>query len=346
MMKATIYHGVGKIALERLELPSPGPDDVRIRNARAGICGTDLHAYLVEGESVGIHPGNQFGHEFVGVVDAIGENVQGIYKNMRVFINPTRVKPEGAELSSTEIADMAGAFSEYMIVEQAKLDDNIFPLPDTLNFDKAVLAEPLSVSMHSVNRAQARPGDKALIYGGGPIGLLALAALRSVGVEDVVVSEIKAKRLEIVEKLGGIPYDATQGDLMGFVKEKFGTRIGNSGEETLNVDVVIDAAGFKGVLEEFMANAKTLSRMVYVALNARQESFSPLHLLAKEVSIIGSRGYQPEDIKQAIQILDENQIPVESIITSVFPIDQVVEAFDQAGNADQEVKVLINYGVQ
>ena len=125
-MRATIYNGLRSVELKELDMPKASSKDVLVKVMRAGICGTDLHAYTIEGESVGIHPDNQFGHEMVGYVDAVGKEVKGINEGMRIFVNPVTRKPKGEGLTPTEIADMAGAFSEYMVVEKAELDYDIF----------------------------------------------------------------------------------------------------------------------------------------------------------------------------------------------------------------------------
>lgn len=342
-MKATIYHGVGNISLEEIAKPTPGERDVLIKNIRSGICGTDVHAYLVEGESVGINPENQFGHEMVGVVEEVGAQVEGIVPGMRVFVNPTKVKPEGKGLSPNEIADMAGAFSEYIVVEEAALDYNLFLLPDDLSFDKAVITEPFSVAMHGVNLAHPKPGERALVYGGGVIGLCTLVALKSKGVEEVIVSDIKENRLAMIKELGGIPFDARTGNVIDFVKEKYGTLVGNMGEETIDVDIVIDAAGYNGVMEEFLANAKTLSRYVIVALNASNVPIVPLYVLAKELTILGSRGYTAQDIKEVIESLRSQENHLDKIITDVYPIEKVQEAFNKAIDAENAIKVVLAY---
>lgn len=343
-MKATIYKGIGKISLEEIPKPTPGERDVLVKNIRAGICGTDIHAYLVEGESVGIHPENQFGHEMVGIVEEVGSQVEGIKPGMRVFVNPTKVKPEGKDgLTPNEIADMAGAFSEYIVVEEAALDYNLFLLPDDLPFDKAVLVEPYSVAMHGVNLAQPKPGERALVYGGGVIGLCTLVALKAKGVEEVIVSEIKDNRLALIKELGGIPFDARTGNVIDFVKEKYGTLVGNMGEETIDVDIVIDAAGYDGVMEEYLANAKTLSRYVIVALNSSNVPVVPLYVLAKELTILGSRGYTAQDIKEVIDSLRSPDNQLDKIITHVYPIDKVQEAFDKAIDANNAIKVVLAY---
>ena len=342
-MKAAIYYGIKDVKYEEIEKPVAGNKDVIIKVTRAGICGTDIHAYLHGGEPVGIHPGNQFGHEFVGIVDEVGSDVKTIKPGMHVTINPTSRIPEGKGLNSTEIADMSGAFSEYVIVEEAKLNENIFVLPNGLSFDKAVLIEPLSVSTHGVNRANLIGNERALIYGAGTIGLATISALQSKGVKDIIVSDINDFRLSLAEKLGAITFNSSKGNLIEFVKEKFGVLKGNSNEDMINIDVVFDCAGHPSIIPEFMDNAKTLSKLVIVAIHANDATISPLWLLAKEVDILGSRGYLPSDIIDSINTLADPECKLDSIITHVYPHSDIINAFVQAADASQSNKVVIKY---
>jgi L-iditol 2-dehydrogenase len=197
--------------------------------------------------------------------------------------------------------------------------------------------------MHGVNLAHPKPGERALVYGGGVIGLCTLVALKSKGVEEVIVSDIKENRLAMIKELGGIPFDARTGNVIDFVKEKYGTLVGNMGEETIDVDLVIDAAGYNGVMEEFLANAKTLSRYVIVALNASNVPIVPLYVLAKELTILGSRGYTAQDIKEVIESLRSQENHLDKIITDVYPIEKVQEAFNKAIDAENAIKVVLAY---
>lgn len=147
----------------------------------------------------------------------------------------------------------------------------------------------------------------------------------------------------MIKELGGIPFDARTGNVMDFVKEKYGTLVGNMGEETIDVDIVIDAAGYNGVMEEFLANAKTLSRYVIVALNASNVPIVPLYVLAKELTILGSRGYTAQDIKEIIESLRSQENHLDKIITDVYPIEKVQEAFNKAIDAENAIKVVLAY---
>ncbi len=342
-MKATIYKGIKQIQLEEIQDPVPGEKDVVVKIVRAGICGTDVHAYLHGGEPVGILLGNQFGHEMVGFVYTVGSKVEGIEKGLRVFVDPNNRKPCGQGLNPTQIADMAGAFSEYVLVEEAKIDYNIFILPDELSFDKAVLIEPLSVATHAVSRSNLVGGEVALIYGSGTIGLCVLVALKNSGVKKVIVLDINQTRLDIAEKLGAISYNSGNGDSMKYVKKQFGTRTGNADEETTNVDIVFDAAGAPFIIPEYLYNAKVLSKLIIIAVHGKEVNFSPYQMLSSELNIMGSRGYIAKDIIRSIAILSDANSVITPIITHQFCHKDIVEAFAIAADADKAIKVVIDY---
>ncbi|HPA60417.1 MAG TPA: zinc-binding dehydrogenase [Clostridia bacterium] len=345
-MKAGIYHGIRQVAVEQRDKPAIGPRDVLIQVTYAGICGTDIGAYLHGGDAVGIYPGNEFGHEFVGIAAEVGAEVQGITKGMRLTINPTdRRSVETSGMNTTEIADMAGAFSQYVYVENARLNKNVFHLPDTLPDEIAMLTEPLSVSMHAVNLSQAKKGDKVLVYGAGTIGLSAVAALKYKGVTDIIVSDINDFKLSFAEKLGAVPFNSNGKSLPDFVKQTWGTLKGNASENTWNADVVLDCAGAPQILQEYMDNAKTNSTFVEVAINMQPSELSLFWLLAKEAVIKGSRGYTPEDILQSIDALNHPDCKLKEIITHTFSLEELPKAFEVGSNPNQAVKVAIKHSL-
>ncbi len=344
-MKAGIYQGIKQVTVEQRDKPAIGPKDLLIQVTYAGIWGTDIGAYLHGGDAVGIYPGNEFGHEFVGIVDEVGGQVEGITKGMRLTINPTaRRSTETSGMNTTEIADMTGAFSQYVFVENAKLNENVYLLPDTLKDEVAMLTEPLSVSMHAVNMASVKQGDKVLVYGAGTIGLAAVAALRSKGVTDIIVSDINDFKLGFAKKLGAIPFNSMEKSLPDFVKATWGTLTGNASEATWNADAVLDCAGAPHILKEYMDNAKTNSTFVEVAINMKPSELSLFWLLAKEVVLKGSRGYVPEDILQSIEALNSPDCRLKDIVTHTFSLDELPQAFETASDPNQAVKVAIKHG--
>ncbi|MBR3689837.1 MAG: alcohol dehydrogenase catalytic domain-containing protein, partial [Eggerthellaceae bacterium] len=175
-----------------VERPDPvaGPDQVVVKVERAGICGSDVTAWIHDGTIVGVFPDMEWGHEFAGVVEQVGSEVEGISVGDRVWVNPLLAKELGLMM-----ADMCGAFSEKVLVEKAKLNYNLYLLPDSIPMEHAALIEPFCVGTHGKNRAKCKPGDHVVIYGAGPIGLCALSGLVGQGVENVVVLEQREERL-------------------------------------------------------------------------------------------------------------------------------------------------------
>jgi len=162
-MRSLNIHGVGDVRLDPKAPPAPGSHDVVVGVRACGICGSDL-TYIKIG---GIPPGNTtpIGHEAAGEVIAVGADVEGISEGDRVAINPMNT-PSFIGSGGPE-----GAFSEEVLVRDARLGDNLLPLPDSLPFELAALTEPLAVALHTVNRTQVQPGEKVAVFGCGPIGL-------------------------------------------------------------------------------------------------------------------------------------------------------------------------------
>lgn len=342
-MKAGIYHGTKNISFEEIEKPTAGDDDVIIKVKKAGICGTDVHAYLMGGDDVGIHAGNEFGHELVGVISEAGAHVADLKPGDRVTICPTARRPLTCGLNSAEIADMSGAFSEYVYVQDARKDYNVFLLPDTLSFELGVLAEPLSVATHGVELAELSGTENAVVYGAGTIGLCAVAALQNKGIKNIIISDISDERLNVAKQMGAIPFNSKDGGLVEFVKNQWGVHKGNSDEECIQADVVIDCIGLPFVIKEFMDHAKTLAKLIIVAIHTKDIEVSPYWILAKEITIKGSRGYTADNIITSIQTLDDKNCKLGTIITQTYEHEDIKEAFEKAADVQNSIKVVINY---
>ncbi len=162
-MIAGSYLGAGKIEAIEKPIPRPGPHDVVIRVARAGICGTDIHTHTHGSELA--FKGMTIGHEFRGRVSAVGEEVTDIPLGARVTVNPM--------INHLGLAT-DGAFAEYVTIPAAALDHNVFLLPDNVNDTQAALVEPLAVVLRGVNRSSVTPDSRVVIQGLGTIGLCAL----------------------------------------------------------------------------------------------------------------------------------------------------------------------------
>ena len=221
-MRAAIYNGLKQVSLEEIEKPEVPQSGILVKNIRSGICGTDLHAYGIDGPEVGIIPGNQFGPEMSGVIDEVGESTVGFEKGQHVFINPCTFKEPTPEMSVLMCCDMAGAFSEYVPVEKPVVGYNVFPLDEKLSWDVAAMIEPISVALNGILKCNPKKGDKVVIYGGGIIGLCALACLKCMGIDDVIVTARNPFRTAKVVEMGGILCNTKQTPVTEFTMEKWG----------------------------------------------------------------------------------------------------------------------------
>lgn len=339
-MKALIYKGIKNVELQERPMPVCGPDDVIVRNIRAGICGTDVSAYLYGGLYGGIFPdsefGHEFGHEMVGYVYEVGENVTCVEKGTRVFVNPATRTPDPSA------ACMASAFSQYVLVENAELEYNLYLLPDSLSYDDAVLIEPFSVGTHGKNTPQAKPEHNVVIYGAGTIGLCALSGLIAQGNKKVVLVDIDDSRLETVREMGGIGFNPKSGDITSFLMEQFGEAKGLYRTPVVDVDVVIDCAGASNVPGDFLNYAKPGSKLSCVGMHKKEVSTSFAQIMSKEVMIMGSRGYTNDDILEVISNLANKNSNVTKIITHKFKLADAATAFETASDPSLAIKVILD----
>ncbi len=344
-MKAAIYHGIENVTVEEVSMPECGDYDVIIKNIKSGICGTDIGAYYHGGEAAGIFPEHQFGHEMSSVVYKVGAKVAPeIKEGMRVFLNPCLSKRPDCGLSILEICDECGAFSQYVQVQDAKLHYNLFPLPENVSFDEAALIEPFAVGMHGVNMGKAVSSDRVVIYGAGMIGLCALSACLSKGIEEVVVVDVNEWRLKKAKEMGAITFNATKGSLKEFLQEKFGANFQSAaGQSAVDIDLFIDTAGTTTVIPEILSMAKNRSRLVIIALYHQNVTINPYQILGAEMDVVGSFAYANSDIEEVIEALHAKSTPVSQIITHHFTLDEINAAFIQAKDANCALKVVIDH---
>ncbi len=346
-MKALLYYGPKDIRIEEIERPQPKEKDVIVKVMRAGICGSDLKAYLQDGHSVGIFwkdemPGidGQFGHEMVGVVDEIGSEVEGVKVGDRVFVNPTVCRKSGMMM-----CDMAGAFSEYVLVEDAAYGYNLLQLSDDTTFDEAVMTEPLSVATHGKNQAEVKPHEHVVIYGAGTIGLCALEACLSVGCRQPVVVDINEDRLKLVNELGGVGFNPLKEQkIADFLMEHFGTYVNPFGDKRVDVDAFIDCAGAVSILDEIIHMSKPQARITVVAIYKKPVTHDMVLFGSSELTLRGSLGYNNSDVIEAYNNIDMHRNHISKLVSHQFSHADSVKAFETAADPSTgAIKVVINY---
>ncbi|MGI9292900.1 MAG: zinc-dependent alcohol dehydrogenase [Pseudomonadales bacterium] len=328
-------HGENDVRLDTKEPPQPGDKDVVVKVKACGICGSDL-TYIKIG---GIHrqPGGTtpLGHEAAGEIIHVGAAVEGVDAGQRVVINPMQT-PSYIGSGGPE-----GAFTEELLVRDARIGDSLLPIPDDLPFEVAALTEPLAVALHGVNRAEVSPGDKVVVFGCGPIGLGMVLWLVDRGITDVVALDLAPERLERALQLGArAALDPTKEDLRARLLELHGSARLFS-REAVGTDAYIDAAGAPNILSDVVSMAKYQSRMVVTAAYSQPVSLDLGAMLTTEMTITTAVGYPTEmpDVLESLPRLREKAAP---IISHRYPFNQVIDALAVA-RTPESAKVMIEF---
>lgn len=337
MMKAAIYYGKNDIRIEERPIPTVGSKDVLVHNLRGGICGTDINIVKVGAGNMGISHGAEFGHEMVGEVVQVGADVSADIKvGMRVGINPITAKRVGRRKSLE-----CSGFSQYVLIEDAALDVNLYEMDPTIPLETAVLMEPLSVGRHGAFRVNPQPTDKVVVLGAGTIGLSAAASLIAEGIPNVCVVDIDDWRLHKAAELGAVTVNSMKEELAEGLTKHFGS-VNVYGQVVPDVDVFIDAAGAPVLFENVMKIVKPQAKISIIAVYKNEVPVSLAQIMSKELQIQGASGYTHEDISKVIDHLTHKKTNIANIVTQVYKLDDIQEAFNVAIEAKEAIKVVID----
>jgi threonine dehydrogenase-like Zn-dependent dehydrogenase len=328
-------HGVDDVRLDPIEPPRHGESDVVVKVKACGICGSDLSYIKIGGihrKPDGVTP---LGHEAAGEIVAVGDAVEGVQVGQRVVINPM-MTPSYIGSGGPE-----GAFTQDLLVRDARVGASLLPIPADLPFEIAALAEPLAVGLHGVNRAQVQPGDKVVVFGCGPIGLGMILWLIDRGVTDVVALDLAPERRERARALGArAAFDPTQEDLRAKLLELHGSARVFS-REAVGTDAFIDAAGAPNILSDVVRMAKYQSRMVVTAAYMKPVPLDLGAMLTTEMTITTAVGY-PTEMPEVVAALPRLRQTAAPLISHRFPFSRVLEALTVAGTP-ASAKVMIDF---
>lgn len=336
-MRAAIYRGQHKVEVCRLPMPKLNDNDVLIQNIYSGICGTDVAVYQ-HGADTGhrVLVNGEFGHETISQVVDTGRNVTDFQIGERVYPYPLYATGD------VKRAGTIGGFSEYIRIPNAKKNYSLYHVSNKISDRSACLIEPFTVGCRAARRTRPEKGEKAVVFGGGTIGIAAAIALQYFGLEKVMICDLSAFRLYIARELGFSVCNLSIENFADTAKKYFGEAYSLNGK-VADIDCFIDAAGSEKIMDLFMREGKIESRLVNVAVDKQLRSLDLLHLTYASKSIIGSGGYMPEDVKDVMNIMESGRWNIERIITHEFSLNQIKEALETASNAEQALKVMITF---
>ncbi|WP_289040083.1 alcohol dehydrogenase catalytic domain-containing protein [uncultured Zobellia sp.] len=335
-MKATVYKGNKTFSVVEKEIEEPAKGDVRIKVAYSGVCGTDVHIYHGMMDKRVSMP-QTIGHEMSGVIDAVGEGVEGFEVGDKVVVRPlddrkVKASDKGFNHICEELKfigiDSPGSMQQYWNVPSFVLHK----LKTETDLKLAALIEPLSVATHDVRRSGLVAGETAVVLGGGPIGLLVAMVAKDVGA-NVIISEVNEKRIAKAESMGLHAVNPMKVDLVEYVKEQTDNR---------RADVVFEVAGVQPALDIMCEVAGIRGRILMVAIHGEKKPVDLFKFFWKELSLIGARVYEKEDYEKSIQLITENKLPFEDMITDVQPLTNIQQVFENIDNNPDGMKVLMD----
>lgn len=337
-MPAAVFMGIRDVRVEERPVPAVGPRDVLVEVGHCGICGSDLHFLL----DWGGRPGAIEGHEYSGTVVAVGPEVTEWRVGDHVVGGPSprcgrcrfclADRPSlctGRGRVGVAEDEWQGAFARYKLVPA----DQLLRVPDGLDPRHAALTEPLAVALHGITRAGGpRPGTRWLVTGGGPIGFLSVAALRALGVDDVVVSEPHERRRALCERLGArtvhpdelvapaMPHDV--------VDEPF--------------DAALECSGAHQAMESALAQLDRGGTLVLVGAGVRPPRFDNNRILLNELVVTGAFVYDHDGFPRALELLASGAVPAHLLVEpDDVPLDGILDAAIALAEGRRAAKAMV-----
>lgn len=335
-MKSVVVTGPNQTEVLDSERPTITSADVLVQVKACGICGSD--SFYIHIGGVPPRQGHTpLGHEIAGEIVEVGVDVVGLNVGDHVVINPMA--------SPTGIIGNGGAtggLANYLLIEQAVVGESLVVIPDHIPWEVASLNEPMAVARHAVNRANPVAGEKAVIFGAGPIGLGALIDLTLRGV-SVVVIDVQPTRLAKALQIGAMAViDSSTQDVAAELIELHGDAPLRPGDSRAGTDIYIDAAGVPAVIETVQKIAKHGARLSIPAVHKKPVELDLGALLSTELTITLSRGYPTEIFEVTGDIIAAWE-RYALIISDTLPFDRVQEALALAATPGAADKVVVTF---
>jgi (R,R)-butanediol dehydrogenase/meso-butanediol dehydrogenase/diacetyl reductase len=336
LMPAAVYVGDGAVEVQQIPVPQLQAEEALVEISHCGICGTDLHLVLERYA----RPGSVLGHEWAGTIAAVGDSAGNWDRGARVVLDPTpgcgtcracrRGRPSVClQRQPPDLLDFSrGAFCRYKAVPAARL----LRIPDALSTRAAALTEPTAIALHTVNLAGVSPDDRVLVTGGGPVGLLTTAVLRTRGVRDIVVSEPSAVRRERALAIG-----ATQ---VVSPDELPRAAMGRPVEQPFTV--AFECSGNGAAAEAALEQLDYAGLLVFVGTGHTPPRVNHNRVIVMEQTIIGAYNYDEAGFGPALELLASGDLALDLLIEPVdITLDEVLPTMHQLAQGALPGKVMV-----
>jgi 2-desacetyl-2-hydroxyethyl bacteriochlorophyllide A dehydrogenase len=338
-MQAAVWYGEPSLTIRQWEIPEIADDEVLVRVAYAGICGSDLHILNNGLPRSAVSPPRIIGHEFSGIVECVGRSVRSTKPGDRVSGSPVGAcgacyycKNAMEHLCENPFSVIRGpgqgCFAEFVALK----DRQVSIIPDAVSLQYGALFEPVSVAVHAVDQANVQIGDCCFVIGAGPIGLLIVSVLRLRGCGKILVSEPNAERRAKASAVGAdFVMDPMEQDMLQFVREHTQNR---------GADKCLEVVGAPHLIEQGFHSVRHGGTLLLVGWPPKESTVSiePFMIYRYEIQIKGTQ-YAPYSLDKTANIL--HRLDLGQYISRIYPLEQISEAFEMQKKA-QGLKILLD----
>ena len=330
--------------IEFREVPAPKAEDLKgneilLNIKKIGICGSEIHSYH------GLHPATFYpvvqGHEYSGVVVAVGPDVKDFKPGDRVTARPQLVCGECnpckrgqynvCEHLRVQAFQADGAAQDYFVVTE----DRTVHIPDGMSMEYAAMVEPSAVGAHATSRPRELKGKNVIVSGAGTIGNLIAQFAQARGAKKVVITDVSDYRLAKARECGiAHTLNVAKTPIKDALKELFG-------EEGYQVG--FEVAGVESSVRALMETIEKGGDVIIVGVHAKDPQISMFYLGEHELNLIGSMMYRHEDYLKAVEEIAKGTIKLAPLVSNRFPFEQYDEAY-QFIDANREtcMKVIVD----
>ncbi len=331
-MKAAVFQDFNRpLVIEERADPHPAADQLLIRVARCGICGSDLH--MTREPALGARPGDVLGHEFAGEVVGLGRNAEGFSVGDRVAVAPIRGCGTCTSCRAGEPAWcdnmllQGGGYAEFAVTAARQC----LKLPASASVEDGALVEPLAVALHAVALANLAAGSRVLVLGAGPIGLAVAFWARRLGATRVAVVDLTSLQAGLGLRLGATDWIQAGEDAVRRV---------NSALKGMP-DVVFECVGRPGILAQALEHVRPRGSIVLLGLCTTADSFIPFRAVSKEARFITSAFFNMREYETALDVLDAGHAEARSLITDTVQLTELPSMFESLRQRTSQCKVMV-----
>ena len=334
-MNALFFTGDKAFDFKSFQPQPPQSGEVQLRVAYCGVCGTDVHIYH-GAMAHRLKLPQVIGHEVSAEIEAVGEGVTGWQLGDRVTVRPLQPGAEdpsdngqrhiGKNLAFIGIDSPGGMQTHWNVPAHT-----LHRLPKNLSLRTGALIEPLAVACHDVRLGELQAGENAVVIGGGPIGML-VALVAKHKDANVLISETNPARVELAQSLGLATVNPRETDLVAEV-DRF--------TAGAMADVVFEVSGVAAGVQAMTQVARARGRIVMVAIHAEPKPVDLFRFFWRELKLIGTRVYEPEDFEEAIRLAASGELPLDQLITQVSPLADAKAVFETIDNNLVGMKYLL-----